>query len=113
MESYDHSGNVIRVHPKSINGQPVSAQHYPPTSAELEIMYSQADLAMELERTLVRGFDVAWVSNVAFEIYQDHGLELTAFVDRALLILMTMEGGEEFELTESEFLALISEIKAM
>jgi filamentous hemagglutinin len=36
MESYDHSGNVIRVHPKSINGQPVSAQHYPPTGAELE-----------------------------------------------------------------------------
>ncbi|MFS2158142.1 PAAR domain-containing protein [Pseudomonas sp. Pseusp122] len=36
MESYDQSGNVIRVHPKSINGQPVSAQHYPPTGAELE-----------------------------------------------------------------------------
>ena len=36
MESYDHSGNVIRVHPKSVNGQPVSAQHYPPTGAELE-----------------------------------------------------------------------------
>ncbi|WP_232923853.1 DUF637 domain-containing protein, partial [Pseudomonas syringae] len=36
MESYDNSGNVIRVHPKSINGQPVSAQHYPPTGAELE-----------------------------------------------------------------------------
>lgn len=36
MESYDHAGNVIRVHPKSINGQPVSAQHYPPTGAELK-----------------------------------------------------------------------------
>jgi len=36
MESYDHSGSIIRVHPKSINGQPVSAQHYPPTGAELE-----------------------------------------------------------------------------
>ena len=36
MESYDHSGNVIRVHPKSVNGQPVSAQHYPPTGRELE-----------------------------------------------------------------------------
>lgn len=76
-------------------------------------MYSQADLAMELERTLVRGFDVGRVSKVAFEIYQDHGLELTASMDRALLILMAMEEGEEFELTESEFLALISEIKAM
>ena len=36
MESYDQSGNVIRVHPKSINGQPVSAQHYPPAGAELK-----------------------------------------------------------------------------
>ncbi len=36
MESYDQSGSVIRVHPKSINGQPVDAQHYPPTGAELK-----------------------------------------------------------------------------
>ena len=36
FESYDHSGNVIRVHPKTINGQTVNAQHYPPTGAELE-----------------------------------------------------------------------------
>lgn len=76
-------------------------------------MYSQADLAIELERTLVKGFDVFRISKVAFEIYQDHGLEITAPMDRALLTLMAMEEGEEFELTESEFLALISEIKAM
>ncbi|ANF86561.1 Hemagglutinin [Pseudomonas antarctica] len=36
MESYDHAGEVIRVHPKSINGQTVDAQHYPPTGAELK-----------------------------------------------------------------------------
>lgn len=36
MESYDHAGEVIRVHPKSINGQPVDAQHYRPTGAELK-----------------------------------------------------------------------------
>ena len=36
MESYDHSGNVIRVHPKSINGQPVIGQHYPPTGKEIQ-----------------------------------------------------------------------------
>lgn len=76
-------------------------------------MYSQADLAMDLERTLARGFDVFRISKVAFEIYQDHGLEITPPMDRALLTLMAMEEGEEFELTESEFLALISEIKAM
>lgn len=76
-------------------------------------MYSQDDLAIELERALVKGFDVFRISKVAFEIYQDHGLEITAPMDRALLTLMAMEEGEEFELTESQFLALISEIKAM
>ncbi|WP_305397175.1 hypothetical protein [Vibrio penaeicida] len=35
MESYDHSGQVNRVHPKSINGQTVNSQHYPPTAKEL------------------------------------------------------------------------------
>lgn len=35
MENYDHSVNVIRVHPNSINGQTVNAQHYPPTGKEL------------------------------------------------------------------------------
>lgn len=76
-------------------------------------MYSQADLVMDLERTLARGFDVFRISKVAFEIYQDHGLEITAPMDRALLTLIAIEEGEEFELNESEFLALISEIKAM
>ena len=36
MESYDHSGNVTMVHPKSINGQSVTSQHYPPTKQELD-----------------------------------------------------------------------------
>lgn len=75
-------------------------------------MYSQTDLAMDLERTLVKGFDVARVSKIVFKIYQDHGLEITSSMDRALLILMAMEEGKEFELTEPEFLALISEIKS-
>ena len=35
MESYDHSGNVVRVHPKSINGQTIKGQHYPPIGKEL------------------------------------------------------------------------------
>jgi identified by metaGeneAnnotator len=35
MENYDHLGNVVRVHPKSINGQVVNGQHYPPTGTEI------------------------------------------------------------------------------
>ena len=76
-------------------------------------MYSQADLSMDLEKALVNGFDVFRISKLAFEIYQNHGLEITAPMDRALLTLMAMEDGEEFELTESELLALISAIKAV
>lgn len=76
-------------------------------------MYSPADLAMDLERTLSRGFDILSVSKMAFEVYQDRGLEMTASMDQALLTLMAVECGEEFELTESEVLALISQIKAM
>ncbi|MCF5231318.1 MULTISPECIES: hypothetical protein [Pseudomonas] len=76
-------------------------------------MYSQADLAMDLEKALVNGFDVFRISKLAFEIYQNHGLEITAPMDRALLTLMAMEDGEEFELTESELLGLISAIKAV
>ncbi len=36
QECYDQAGNVNRVHPKSLNGQDLIGQHYPPTKAELE-----------------------------------------------------------------------------
>ena len=32
-ESYDHKGNVNRVHPKAIDGQVLLGQHYPPTQS--------------------------------------------------------------------------------
>ncbi|QNT77394.1 hypothetical protein [Entomobacter blattae] len=34
-ENYNQAGQVNRVHPKSINGQVVKGQHYPPTGKEL------------------------------------------------------------------------------
>ena len=34
-ESYNHTGRVIRVHPKTINGQKLESQHYPLTKSEL------------------------------------------------------------------------------
>ncbi|MDI3275159.1 hypothetical protein [Pseudomonas sp. AL03] len=76
-------------------------------------MFSRTDLAIELEKTLVDGFDVKKISKVSFEIYQEHGLELMSSMDRALLILMAMEEGAEFELSEAEFFELMSEIWAM
>jgi len=35
MESYDQAGNVVRVHPKTLNGQDMTSPHYPPTGKEL------------------------------------------------------------------------------
>lgn len=35
MESYDQTGNVVRVHPKVVNGQILNAPHYPRTGREL------------------------------------------------------------------------------
>lgn len=60
-----------------------------------------------------KGFDVATIAKAAYDIYQEHGLELTKFMGHTLLMLMAMEEGPEFELTETEFLALISEIKTI
>ena len=36
IESYDHAGNVNRVHPKMLDGHNIVGQHYPPTKVELE-----------------------------------------------------------------------------
>lgn len=33
-ESYDKNGNVNRIHPKTLNGQKLVGQHYPPTEKE-------------------------------------------------------------------------------
>ncbi|WP_328185049.1 hypothetical protein [Marinobacter sp. OP 3.4] len=35
-ESYDHNGDIVRVHPKMIDGQVVESDHYPPTGREIE-----------------------------------------------------------------------------
>lgn len=34
-ECYGHSGNIIRVHPKQINGQDIISLHYPPIGEEI------------------------------------------------------------------------------
>ena len=35
MESYDQAGNVVRIHPKTLNGQDIISPHFPPTGREL------------------------------------------------------------------------------
>lgn len=76
-------------------------------------MYSLDELAVDLEQLPSIGYDVNRISKLAYQIYQSHGLEATAAVDRILLTLMTMIEGEEFELTENEFLNLINGTKSI
>ena len=36
MESYDHNGEVVGVHPKAIDGKPVDLPHYSPTYKDIQ-----------------------------------------------------------------------------
>ena len=55
-------------------------------------------VADRLEKTAVGGFDVFKISKEAFSIYQDPELSLTENLDMALLSLIAMEDGTEFEM---------------
>ncbi|MFM5519685.1 hypothetical protein [Aeromonas jandaei] len=70
-------------------------------------------VADRLEKTAVGGFDVVKISKEAFSIYQDPELSLTENLDMALLSLIAMEDGPEFEMIEKEFWILLSEIRQM
>ncbi|TBU87460.1 hypothetical protein DNJ95_19110 [Stutzerimonas kirkiae] len=70
-------------------------------------------VADRLERLAVGGFDVFKISKEAFAIYQEPGLSLTRDLDMALLSLIAMEEGPEFEMTEKEFQDLLSKIRQM
>lgn len=41
MESYGHNGEVVRVHPKAIDGKPVDLPHYPPTYKDIQEVAKQ------------------------------------------------------------------------
>lgn len=69
------------------------------------------ELAVMFERGLVGGFDPTQVSRIATRIYLQHGLELTPKMDGLILTLMAMEEGPEFELSETEFVSLMEEVK--
>ena len=99
MESYDHSGNVIRVHPKSINGQPVIGQHYPPTGKEIQLELNKLsnDLNRELSKLkdfVFQNYDPVGVSGKAMEIYNDYALQLSTFASEKLMILVAMDMGK-------------------
>lgn len=73
--------------------------------------YSAQEIATELGKAIVGGYSPTRVSSVAFSIYQEHCLEISERLDHYLMVLIAMEEGPEFEMTEAEFLELLIEIR--
>lgn len=70
-------------------------------------------VADRLGRSVAYGFDIFKISKEALDIYQDPNLSLTKDLDIALLSLMAMVEGPEFEMTEKEFYDFLSDIRQM
>lgn len=68
------------------------------------------ELSNVLQAELDKGYDVVRIARVAFQLYQDHGVELTPDLDEKLLQLMAMEEGPEFEFSEKELRGLVEEL---
>ena len=70
-------------------------------------------VADRLERIVADGFDIFKISKEALDIYQDPEISLTKDLDMALLSLMAMSEGPEFEMAEKEFHDFLSVIRQM
>ncbi|WP_438868914.1 hypothetical protein [Pseudomonas sp. L1(2025)] len=70
-------------------------------------------VADRLGRVVVDGFDIFKISKEALDIYQNSNLSLTKDLDIALLSLMAMVEGPEFEMTEKEFYDFLTDIRQM
>ncbi|MDP2572699.1 hypothetical protein Q8W40_10940 [Vibrio penaeicida] len=68
------------------------------------------ELSSVLQAELDKGYDVVRIARVAFQLYQDYGVELTPDIDEKLLQLMAMEEGPEFEFLEEELRGLVREL---
>lgn len=71
MESRDYNGNVTMIHPKSINGQSVSSQHYPPTKKRTGIMekITQFEAFLALRKLLKQNLPKEHIADLAFDFY--------------------------------------------
>jgi hypothetical protein len=70
-------------------------------------------VADRLGRVVADGFDIFKISKEALDIYQDPEISLTKDLDMALLSLMAMSEGPEFEMAEKEFHDFLSVIRQM
>jgi len=70
-------------------------------------------VADRLGRVVADGFDIFKISKEALDIYQDPEISLTKDLDMALLSLMAMSEGPEFEMAEKEFHDFLSVIRQL
>ena len=70
-------------------------------------------VADRLGRVVADEFDIFKISKEALDIYQDPEISLTKDLDMALLSLMAMSEGPEFEMAEKEFHDFLSVIRQM
>lgn len=68
-------------------------------------------VANRLEKVSADGFDIFKISQEALNIYQDPHFSLTKKLDLALLSLVAMVEGPEFEMTEKEFRDFLFDIR--
>ena len=72
--------------------------------------YNVLDLKAEVEAELAEGYEPRRLAKKAFRIYSEQGRDLEPALDTAVMRLMAMEEGPEFELSEAEILELLSQL---
>ena len=74
--------------------------------------FTAKTLSDTLYAELEKGYNVVRISRVAFQIYQEHGRELTPELNEKILQLLAMEEGPEFEYSEVELRKLAEDLSS-
>ena len=72
--------------------------------------YGALQLRAEVEAELANGYEPARLAKRAFQIYFEQGRDMDPALDEAILRLIAMEEGPEFELSEAEVLQLLDQL---
>ena len=72
--------------------------------------YTKKEFGVELHAQLLLGNDYNEISNWAFQIYINHGLEFEKNLDNFVLKLIAMQEGPEFILSKEELRNLANEL---
>lgn len=73
-------------------------------------MYTKKDFAQELRGELSKKYNIHHLSRWAHDKYLDHASELDQETYKAIMIVIAMENGPEFEMTEEEFKKFLDEL---